>query len=147
MKYNNPIFEGKSMRDADIIYLSNRIDSLEKNQMELLNIIKQTLSQATHPEIQMLIKKLPQERRNQYRKQISVPISYEFSSDHRTISRYGKSFNISESGICFYTQTPLEEGLSLSIQSEHIWDSQRAGIVKWCNRKYLNFYQVGVSLQ
>jgi hypothetical protein len=147
MKYNNPIPEGESMHNADIIYLSNRIDSLEKNQMEILEIIKQTLSQATHPEIQMLIKKLPNERRSQYRKQISVPISYEFSSDSRTISHYGKSFNISESGMSFYTQTPLENGLNLRIQSEHIWDSPRAGIVKWCNRKYLNFYQVGVSFQ
>jgi hypothetical protein len=135
------------MHDADIIYLSNRIDSLEKTQMEILEIIKHALSQATHPEMQMLIKKLPNERRNQYRKQISVPISYEFSSDHRTISRYGKSFNISESGMCFYTQTPLEDGLNLRIQSEHIWDSPKTGIVKWCNRKYLNFYQVGVSFQ
>ncbi len=135
------------MHDPDIIYLSNRIDSLEKSQMEILEILKQTLSQATHPEIQMLVRKLPNERRNQYRKQISVPISYEFSSDQRTISRYGKSFNVSESGICFYTQTPLEDGLNLRIQSEHIWDSPRAGIVKWCNRKYLNFYQVGVSFQ
>ncbi|OGW54541.1 MAG: hypothetical protein A2Y81_07010 [Nitrospirae bacterium RBG_13_43_8] len=135
------------MHDADIIYLSNRIDSLEKNQMEILEIIKHTLSQATHPEIQMVIRKLPNERRSQYRKQISVPISYEFSSDQRTISRYGKSFNISESGMCFYTQTPLEDGLNLRIQSEHIWDSPRSGIVRWCNRKYLNFYQVGVSFQ
>ena len=135
------------MHDPDIIYLSNRIDSLEKNQMEILEIIKQTLSQATHPEIQMVIRKLPNERRSQYRKQISVPISYEFSYDQRTISRYGKSFNISESGMCFYTQTPLEDGLNLRIQSDHIWDSTRSGIVKWCNRKYLNFYQVGVSFQ
>ena len=135
------------MHDPDIIYLSNRIDSLEKNQMEILEIIKQTLSQATHPEIQMMIRKLPNERRSQYRKQISVPISYEFSYDQRTISRYGKSFNISESGMCFYTQTPLEDGLNLRIQSEHIWDSPRSGIVRWCNRKYLNFYQVGVSFQ
>jgi hypothetical protein len=135
------------MHDADIIYLSNRIDSLEKTQMEILEIIKHALSQATQPEMQMLIKKLPNERRSQYRKQLSVPISYEFSSDQRTISRYGKSFNISESGMCFYTQTPLEDGLNLRIQSEHIWDSPKTGIVKWCNRKYLNFYQVGVSFQ
>jgi hypothetical protein len=147
MKYNNSPSGGEEMRDHDIIYLSNRIDSLEKNQMEILEILKQTLSKATHPEMQMLIRKLPNERRNQYRKQISVPISYEFSLDHRTISRYGKSFNISESGLCFYTQTPLEDGLNLRIQSEHIWDSPKAGIVRWCNRKYLNFYQVGVSFQ
>lgn len=135
------------MLDADIIYLSNRIDSLEKNQIELLDIIKQTLSEVTNPKIQMLIKNLPKEKRSQHRKQISVPISYEFSSNHSMISHYGKSFNISESGICFYTKTPLKEGLSVLIQSEHIWDSQMTGIVRWCNRKYLNFYQVGVSFQ
>ena len=135
------------MQDPDIIYLSNRIDSLEKNQMELLEIIKQTLSYATHPDIRALIKKIPNERRSQERRQINIPISYEYSFDHSTISHSGKSFNISESGMCFYTQVPLKEGLNLRVQSEYIWNSPRAGIVKWCNRKYLNFYQVGVLFQ
>jgi len=135
------------MYSPDIIYLSNRIDSLEKNQMEILEILKQTLSQAVHPEVQALVAKLPNDRRSQQRKQISVPVSYEYSFDHKTISRSGKSFNISESGMCFYTQAPLKEGLNLSVRSEHIWGSPKTGIVKWCNRKYLNFYQVGVSFQ
>jgi len=135
------------MQDPDIIYLSNRIDSLEKNQMELLEIIRQTLSYAAHPDMQALIKKIPNERRSQQRRQINVPISYEYSFDHSTISRSGKSFNISESGMCFYTQASLKEGLNLSVQSEYIWDSPKTGVVKWCRRKYLNFYQVGVSFQ
>ena len=135
------------MYSPDIIYLSNRIDSLEKNQMEILEILKQTLSRAIHPEVRALVATLPNDRRTQQRKQISVPISYEYSSDHTTISLSGKSFNISESGMCFYTQAPLKEGLNLRVQSEHIWDSPKVGKVKWCNRKYLNFYQVGVSFQ
>jgi hypothetical protein len=137
------------MHDPDIIYLSNRIDTLEKNQVEILEILKHTLSKsnATHPELRMLIKKFPNERRNQKRKQISIPISYEYSSNDKTISRFGKSFNISEAGMCFYTQTPLREGLNLRVKGDHMWDSPRAGIVKWCHRKYLNFYQVGVSFQ
>jgi hypothetical protein len=147
MKNNNKISGGENMHDPDIIYLSNRIDSLEKNQVEILEILKQTVSQAIHPQLRALFTKLPNERRSQQRKQISVPISYEYSSDRRTISNYGKSFNISETGMCFYTQAPLQEGLNLRVHSEHIWDSPRVGTVKWCNRKYLNFYQVGVSFQ
>jgi hypothetical protein len=147
MKNNNKFPGGEKMYDPDIIYLSNRIDSLEKNQIEILEILKQTVSHAVHPELRAFFTKLPHERRTQQRKQISVPISYEYSSDGTSISRSGKSFNVSESGICFYTQTPLMEGLNLRVQSEHIWDSTRAGIVRWCNRKYLNFYQVGVSFQ
>jgi hypothetical protein len=147
MKNNNKISGGENMHDPDIIYLSNRIDSLEKNQIEILEILKQTVSKAVHPELRALFTKLPIERRSQNRKQISVPISYEYSSDHGTISSYGKSFNMSESGMCFYTQAPLQEGLNLRVRSEHIWDSPRVGTVKWCNRKYLNFYQVGVSFQ
>ena len=135
------------MHDPDIIYLSNRIDSLEKNQIEILEILKQTVSHAMHPELRPFFTKLPNERRSQQRKQISVPISYEYSLDSRSISSSGKSFNISESGMSFYTQAPLKEGLNLRVQSEHIWDSPRVGIVRWCNRKYLNFYQVGVSFQ
>jgi nuclear transport factor 2 (NTF2) superfamily protein len=147
MKNNNNISGGENMHDPDIIYLSNRIDSLEKNQIEILEILKQTVSHATHPELRAFFARLPNERRTQQRKQISVPISYEYSLDNGTISRSGKSFNISETGMCFYTQTPLREGLNLRVQSEHIWDTPKTGIVKWCNRKYLNFYQVGISFQ
>jgi hypothetical protein len=147
MKNNNNISGGENMYDPDIIYLSNRIDSLEKNQIEILEILKQTVSHAMHPELQAFFARLPNERRIQQRKQISVPISYEYSLDNGSISRHGKSFNISESGMSFYTQTPLQEGINLRVQSEHIWDAPRTGIVKWCNRKYLNFYQVGVSFQ
>jgi hypothetical protein len=147
MKNNHNIPGGENMRDPDIIYLSNRIDSLEKNQIEILEILKQTVSHAMHPELRAFFTKLPNERRSQQRKQISVPISYEYSSDSRSISSSGKSFNISESGMSFYAQAPLKEGLSLRVQSEHIWDSPRVGIVRWCNRKYFNFYQVGVSFQ
>jgi hypothetical protein len=135
------------MRDPDIIYLSNRIDSLEKNQIDILEILKQTVSHSVHPELRAFFAKLPHERRSQQRKQISIPISYEYSLDSRTISRSGKSFNVSKSGMCFYTQNPLKEGLNLRVLNEQIWDSPKAGIVKWCNRKYLNFYQVGVSFQ
>ena len=135
------------MQDLDIIYLSGRIDSLEKNQMEIIEIIKQTLSYAAHPGMQALIKKIPNERRSQQRKQINVPISYEYSFDHNTISRSGKSFNISKSGMCFFTQVSLKEGLTLHVHNEYIWDSPKTVIVKWCHRKYLNFYQVGVSFQ
>ena len=135
------------MHDADIIYLSNRIDSLEKNQIEILEILKQTVSQAAHPELRAYIPKLPRERRNEQRKQVSVPISYEYSLDNSTVSQSGKSFNVSQSGMCFYTQNPLKEGLNIRVRSEDIWDSFRSGIVKWCNRKYLNLYQVGISFQ
>ena len=135
------------MYDPDILYLSNRIDSLEKNQIEILEILKQTVSHAVHPELQAFFTKLPHERRTQQRKQISVPISYEYSSDSKSTSCSGKSFNVSKSGMCFYSQNPLREGLNLRVQSEHIWDSPRIGIVRWCNRKYFNFYQVGVSFQ
>ncbi len=135
------------MHDPDILYLSNRIDSLEKNQIEILEILKQTVSHAVHPELRAFFTKLPHERRIHQRKQISVPISYEYSSDSKSISHSGKSLNVSESGMCFYSQNPLREGLNLRVQSEHIWNSPRVGIVRWCNRKYLNFYQVGVSFQ
>ncbi len=137
------------MQDPIIIYLSNRIDTLEKNQREILELLKRTLTQNKNPSQRHLnlVRNFPLERRTQPRKPVSVPISFEYSHDQRTISHYGKSFNISESGLCFYTQTPLRAGLNLRVHSEHIWDSPKLGIVKWCNRKYLNFYQVGVSLQ
>lgn len=139
------------MQDPDKNSLLKRINTLEKNQREIIELLKKTLSTTKYPNIKELVKELARklsiERRSQKRIQISIPINYEYSAEHKIISDHGKSFNISDSGMCFYTHTPLQEGLNLQVHSKHIWDSPRASIVRWCNKKHLNFYQVGVSFR
>ncbi len=58
----------------------------------------------------------------------------------------GITLNISDCGICFYTQSCLEEGMPVIITSKAIWDEPRQGMVKWCRKITEELYRVGVTL-
>jgi hypothetical protein len=86
-----------------------------------------------------------EEKRNQNRNSISLPIIYAFSADHRIKVSHGTTFDISDSGIGFYTDKPLDKGLSLQVHLSHIWDFPRSSIVQWCSMKNVNLYRVGLA--
>jgi hypothetical protein len=87
------------------------------------------------------------EERRHKRIQIAIPIIYAYQGKNKVVIKYGTSFDFSNSGMCFYTNTPLHEELKLQVHSSYIWDYPKPSIVRWCSRKYLNFYKVGVSFQ
>ena len=84
------------------------------------------------------------ERRRQKRYLISLPVTYLFSDKHKVDSNDGTAFDFSDSGMSFYTDTPLFKGHNLQVHTQ-IWKSSQKSIVKWCSKKYLNIYKVGVS--
>lgn len=90
--------------------------------------------------------KLAKERRVQKRKQMSLPVFYSYMGEYEYVYNHGTTFDISDSGICFYTHTPLNENLPIQVIISDIWDTPRSGVVKWCSLKNLNFYKIGLSL-
>jgi hypothetical protein len=91
--------------------------------------------------------KLAKERRVQKRKQISLPVFYSYMSEYDHVYDNGTTFDLSDSGICFYTHTPLLKGHPIQVLISDVWDSPKSGIVQWCSMKNLNFYKIGVHLQ
>jgi c-di-GMP-binding flagellar brake protein YcgR len=93
----------------------------------------------------MLIK----ERRGQKRNIINLPVAYSCSNKYKTYeftSNDSTAFDLSDSGMSFYTNIPLNEGINLQVHT-HIWNSPKASIVKWCSKKYINVYKVGISFR
>lgn len=87
------------------------------------------------------------EKRLHQRKQITVPVIYAYHGKQKIVVKNGTTFDLSESGMCFYTDRPLHEGLNVQVHSSHIWDYPRASTVRWCTMKNASLYKVGVSFQ
>jgi hypothetical protein len=84
------------------------------------------------------------------RTRLSVPITYEYcdpKADKPGDSFEGTTFDISNTGLSFYTNSPLPVGAFIKIISKDIWKEQRSGTVIWCKTLSYKHYLVGVSLQ
>ena len=55
------------------------------------------------------------------------------------------TFDISQGGMCFFSNKCLEVGHILEIQCNAIWDKPKNGMVRWCQRVQHNLYRIGVS--
>lgn len=90
-------------------------------------------------------------QRSQSRVQTAIPVFYTFvERDHIAAERYpsaGTTFDLSDSGLSFYTYKPLHEGISISIASKDLWNAQKTATVRWCKILNFNLYLIGVSLQ
>jgi hypothetical protein len=90
-----------------------------------------------------MIKKLAVEKRIAKRNLIAVPVICTCADIYRVFN--GTSFDISNTGMSFFIDTPLREGLNVQINSKHFWDQPRDAMIRWCNAKSYNCYKVGVS--
>lgn len=90
-------------------------------------------------------------QRSQSRVQTAIPVFYTFvERDLIATGRYpsaGTTFDLSDSGLSFYTYKPLHEGISISIASKDLWNAQKTATVRWCKTLNFNLYLIGVSLQ
>jgi hypothetical protein len=82
------------------------------------------------------------EKRCQKRKNVNLPVTYAFS-DENSVARCGETFDLSDSGISFYTDSPLKEGLDIRVKLP-IWDSPKACTIKWRSKKGRNIYKMGL---
>jgi hypothetical protein len=84
------------------------------------------------------------------RTRLSVPITYAYcdtKDDKPDDYLEGTTFDISNTGLSFYTNSPLHVGACIKIISKDIWKEQRSGTVIWCKTLSYKHYLVGVSLQ
>ena len=87
------------------------------------------------------------ERRRFYRIRIDLPIQFTFSDKDETKQKEGIALDISDTGMCFYTDAPLQEGSQLQLSVQYVWDTPRGSTVRWCNMITHDLYRVGVSFQ
>lgn len=84
------------------------------------------------------------EKRHQKRNNINLPVSYICSGESNVVPHVGETFDLCDSGMSFYTDIPLKEGLGIQVQTP-VWNCPRACIIKWRSKKSRNIYKVGVS--
>jgi c-di-GMP-binding flagellar brake protein YcgR len=88
-----------------------------------------------------------EEKRAHYRLQIHLPVLYKVSNPKATTIKKVTTYDISDSGICFYTGTLHKKGTKLQVTLPHIFDSPRICTVKWHSKKYDDRYKIGVHFQ
>jgi len=84
------------------------------------------------------------ERRHHKRKNINLPVTYICSGESNVTPNVGETFDLCDSGMSFYTNIPLKEGLDIQVQTL-TWNCPRACTIKWRSKKSRNIYKVGVS--
>ena len=84
------------------------------------------------------------EKRAHMRKQINVPIIYGYFLGNTFIMNSGTTFDLSDTGMSFYTDKPFQKGKNLQLQSSFLWSRPRVGTVRWCRMKTVYLYKVGV---
>jgi hypothetical protein len=85
------------------------------------------------------------EKRRHKRTKIDLPMSYVYSNGPSIIMKSGKTHDLSDSGMCFYSSHPFRKGLSLHVNIKYLRDFPRKSIVKWCKEERIGSYRVGVS--
>ena len=87
------------------------------------------------------------ERRQNYRIRIDLPINFTFFTGHGINLKEGVSLDISDTGMCFYTDAPLSKGINLQMSMKHVWESPKKSTVVWSSMITPELYRVGVSFQ
>lgn len=85
------------------------------------------------------------ERRMHFRRKINLPLVYTVNGDLINVARKATTGDISDSGVCLYTDVDLKKGSILELSIPEVFDSPRKCMVQWCLRKYFNNFKVGVS--
>ena len=81
------------------------------------------------------------------RKKVSLPVTYAHCGGNAMHAAKGTTRDISCSGMCFYSDKPLREGLTLNIHVPKIWNVPRPCIVKWSNKEKPLSWRVGVAFK
>ena len=85
------------------------------------------------------------EKRSHKRIAVNIPVIYTYFGEYKARTDTGTTFDISDSGMCFYTDKPLRVGLVLDVKIPHIWDVPKVCMVRWTSMKSPHCFRVGVS--
>jgi len=89
--------------------------------------------------------KPPIERRQKAKKRL--PISTACSVKTGQNGQDATTFDISEGGMCFYSNKSVEIGKSVEVSCSDLWESPKRGIVRWCQKIHYRLYRVGVEFE
>lgn len=64
----------------------------------------------------------------------------------QSIANKGIALNLSESGICIYTDIHLKAGMPLTIYGGPAWNGSRKGHVVWCKMIAQGLFKAGIKL-
>ncbi|MEW6109081.1 MAG: hypothetical protein AB1632_07985 [Nitrospirota bacterium] len=87
------------------------------------------------------------ERRRLKRDLLSMPVIYAYFSERQIKTSIGTSFDLNVSGMSFYADTLLQEGLNLQVLVSKLWDYPRSSTVRWCSKTDSSHYRVGISFR
>jgi hypothetical protein len=85
------------------------------------------------------------ERRSHYRRRINLPLVFTVTGDHFTATRKATTGDLSDSGICLYTDVDLKKGSVLEVSIPGVFEASRKCVVQWSLRKYFSNFKVGAS--
>jgi hypothetical protein len=88
--------------------------------------------------------KTARERRAKQRSHFSLPIRCANLSFQELSDSVATTYDLSEKGICFYSDVPFETGRVIQISIQDFCDVPRYCNVRWCSKKGRKFYKVGV---
>ena len=84
------------------------------------------------------------ERRMDIRYQFAFPVIYT-CDEEEIIYGYGTTFDLSSSGMSFYTDKSLRKGSNLQVKIQHVWNESIPAVVKWTSMKNPQYFRVGVA--
>lgn len=112
--------------------------------------LRPLLQTGRHAGRRTLMAKATAPLRKQKRVPLAVPALYDRQSQvngKRTFLSQGTVRDFSDSGICLFTNAPLNKGEQITVFCEDIWSAEKCGTVLWCHTMNLSLFRVGVGLQ
>jgi len=89
--------------------------------------------------------KPPVERRGKAKKRLPISTACLMRAEQ---NRHDiTTFDISEGGMCFYSNKIVEIGKSVEVSCSDLWESPKRGVVRWCQKIHHRLYRVGVEFE
>ena len=90
---------------------------------------------------------MQEERRRHKRVQMDLAALCVLSDHGNDIHKEVTTYNLSDTGVCFFTDAPLNEDTILQIHIPSVLDVKKTCVVKWCMKDKEGVYKVGVSFK
>jgi len=99
-------------------------------------------------EAQDLAATIGSKKRNEERNLLTSSIFYmPVPKAHKNDISWGVTVDVSRYGVGIYTRDALEEGSSVKVHSEDLWNNGRTARIKWCKEVRKNLYRSGLFLE
>lgn len=84
------------------------------------------------------------EKRAHYRRNHANVIEYVVTGRQESGPFKGVTINMSETGLCFFTYTPISENVAISIVKSTLPLHCKTGTIRWVKALDTDFYKIGV---